>query len=220
MNRITNPLYHLLMQAENYPQLLFAEKSLLALDNFITGYVTASNSLSKSDSLQQWYDLFCNFVCESLGETGDRRDVRAVILEHGFDDTTGVDYFYSMLKQFVQSVSEKPAAPMESLSQEVRALRFSPSAVYSLAQREICAHPERYFGIEQHESADTSCYYFSCDKDGKLHCLVYNQTTGILLPAVLEKALDNVPVIDELQDIGRTEPYKVIKYTTQSDLDM
>lgn len=209
-NLCLDHLYQLLLQSERHPQLLFAEKSLLALDNYIAGYLAACSFMPNGDHTQQWYHLFCLYVLRHFGESEDPRDIRAVILAHGYDDTSGVDCFFALLKEFSQSTLAEPVSPSELSPQEVRALRFSAKGVCALAQREICAYPERYFGLDQNKIACTICYDFSCGTDGSMLCLAYDRAKTVVTTASISKKLHNIPVIEALRDRLENEPYNVI----------
>lgn len=206
----TNALYQTLMQMEKYPQLLLAEKSLLALDNYIHGYLSACSNFD-GDTLA-WYHAFCQYVVRHFAEPECRTDIRAIILAHGYDDCSGVDCFITLLKQFAQSQSsDADTAPQPTLApHEVRALRFDLNSVFALAQEEICAHPEKYFGIAPNGADNAICYDFSFDARDGMVCLAYDREKTLVTTSTIQAELKNLPVITTLDSGNEAERYCVL----------
>lgn len=213
MNNLTpNSLYQILMQIESHPQLFFPKKSLLALDNYIGGYLSACANLEPNSGILAWYHSFAEYIVQHFGEPEYRKDVREVILAHGYDDCSGVDCLFALLKQFAkQNVPESDTKPISNLlPREVRALRFDRSGVCALAQKEISEHPERYFGIEKNSARDTISYEFSFESDGGMVCLVYDRKHTFTTISAVREELEDIPAISASNGISDKERYCVL----------
>ena len=102
MKYIPDALFRILKKAENHPQLLVGRKSLAYLSRYIDGYISALADQQLIDLRTHWYAGFWAQVDQTYNPLGRCYDLEHTILDLGYTDETGVDFFYSLLNRFAE----------------------------------------------------------------------------------------------------------------------
>ena len=172
-------LFKILMDLKNRPpQLLLKEKSLNALDNYIHGYLAACNEFNCGAFTIAWYEEFRIYVADRCMEGSSIFDIPSAILHNGYDDCSGVDFFFELLKDFaIAKHSWHPEQKTPPLQPgEIRAFRLDINGMCRLAGSYITEHAEKYFGLpsSRESSGRGIAYAYSLSRDQIMACIVYN----------------------------------------------
>lgn len=190
-----NPLLKILLFTAKRPELLTGEKSLLALDSFIAGYLMACGDYDFGQDILLWYRSFSDYVTCHFSEAPGTQTVKTMIRAHGYDDKSGVDCFFDLLKAF----TEKEQMVCQKVSQlapdEVRVLRFDKYGMFALAKKEVRGHLEEYFGLKSEGIDGTVTYEFWLALDNTFTCIAHN---GKVDHETLKAQVEKIPVCSSM----------------------
>ena len=200
MEKLENdPLYQLLFSIKDQPWVFLGEKSLRALDNYVTGYLNACSALDPDCFTIRWYNAFFQNVCDAYRFDKEMYTIFGIIRDRGYGDADGLQVFFELLEAFAKEKYHlKNAAQPQSLQQgEVRAFRLDQARTVDFAGKYVQEHSEELFGISGSEGIDA--YAFSLSLDNTLTCMVYRGFS----PDLLSKT-DRLPVFSVNDQIKYT----------------
>lgn len=168
-----DPLYQLLFSIKDQPWVFLGQKSIWALDHYITGYLNACAAFDPECFTIRWHDTFYHYVCDVYHIYKKDYTVFGIIRERGYGDADGLQVYFELLENFAKEKynvksTEKPQ-PLQN--GEVRAFRLDRSGMADFAGKYIKEHSEELFGIP--DPGDDGAYVFDLSLDDTLTCRVY-----------------------------------------------
>ncbi len=198
-------LFQLLLRAKERPELLLGVKSLVALENYINGYLYACED---GCFTARWYQAFCDFVAELHGVRDAFFCLSTVIRSAGYDDFDGSDYFMTLLERFAAecgAVTEvRPVCLQEG---EVRVFRVDVQRATGFMSEYVREHCEEMFGVPSCNESYT--WVFKWERDHTLTCALCSDPV-----AVAKLAPDNGELVEEIKKLPVFQSTEKIKYTT------
>ncbi len=117
-------LYKRLTDIRKHPGMWLNGKSLTALDYYIRGFYDAYITLNADKTY--WISEFFQYVCD-VCVNGNPYGPLNAILECGYDDESGFDYYYELLDKYIKSHA---VVSDEEIPEEVLQLKNELRMVY------------------------------------------------------------------------------------------
>lgn len=196
-------LYQLLVSIKDRPWVFLGEKSLLALDNYITGYLNACSVLDPECFTIHWHDVFYRYVCDKYHVYKEKNTVFGVIRDCGYSDCEGLLIYFKLLGNFAEEKCNVKYATQPQLLQhgEVRAFRLDQTKMVDFVGKYVSEHSEDFFGVSS--SGENCAYGYSLSLDNILTCVVFGDSSRLKYP-------ENLPQINQLPIFSIND---LIRYT-------
>lgn len=192
MERLENDrLYQLLFSIRDRPWVFLGQRSLWALDNYITGYLNACSAFDPECFTIRWHDAFYRYVCDVYHIYIENYTVFGIIRKCGYSDSDGLQMYFKLLENFTKEKCnvEHTAQPQPLQHGEVRAFRLDQSRTVNLAVKYIMEHSEDFFGIPS--PGENGAYVNSLSHDNILTCMVCGDSSCMKKP-------EDLPQINQL----------------------
>lgn len=154
MDNIWNcPLFNTLIKIKDRCALLTGKKSLLALENYINGYLDACRENDPSSYALIWYQNFSAYLSQICKVDYEKFNISSAISALGYDDKSGVDFFMKTLIRFSETYEgtcSNSSSKIED-SNIVRIFFIDKQRATELIGEVIHGNCEKFFGKTAHE---------------------------------------------------------------------
>ena len=200
-------LFRLLRKIQRRPELLLGEKSIVALESFISGYLYACKGDCDSHF---WYEQFLEYVAKRCGIKEPIFRLSEVFKNGGYTDSAAVDYFMELLEQFAKSTDgfNAPHADPTGLSDgEIRVFRVDQSMATSFISDTVQSRARELFGVPC--ITEQQVLLFQWETDGTLTCALCSDVNCV--QKLSSSAGSMPPILQEMKVHGATDK---ITFTT------
>lgn len=134
MKYAPDSLYQTLAAARKKPELLVERRNLSLLQCFINGYLCSMEDNQLRNEEMNWYDAFVSYANDRYNPSGYNHNLEHIILAQGYNQETGVDFFFQILSDFAQQYMMPSCIHEENFRvyREIHCTRLSVSAISSL----------------------------------------------------------------------------------------
>lgn len=198
------PLFNIVMEIRKFPGVWLMAASLRALEQFINGYI-----VGKYDRgfCPKWFTEFQQYVVDICVNGNGCYGIANAIFECGYDDKSGLKYFYQLLDDFLkerQIEEYKKIKPLEE--KEVRILSIGKKAILEIVDNYIGEHRDEIFDLPAENSLISNRQLYATYFDEK-ECYAWAVGPMGYGENFLEKVFLNVPMVESL---FQKHPYHVI----------
>ncbi len=206
----SDKLFRTLHEVRQRPGLLTGKNSLIAIENYINGYVDACRDLDKNSFTVRWVGAFYDYVAQVCGVKDAFFSLSHAVEEMGYDDTTGAEFLMDLLERFAKSYEnlwDPELSSKEVRRGEIRVFRLDKEMAMSLTGTYIQEHREDLFGVP----SDTEGY--TCvslwDKEQGVTCALCPDTES-----VVRISQEGTEVANQIKNLPVYSAGEKIRYST------
>lgn len=201
-------LYQILLKTESHPEMLIGVKDIHRLQSFLDGYCCAVLHSDGSDSTIGWLRAFVQYVNQRFNPERATWNLAKLIINQGYNEQNGVDFFYELLHQFASAFTSTHYAMDSAILSENHILYMclDSSAICDLIHNQIVSsrlHKEQteYIWAEDFRTITVLSYNTSTTKSDAFMSKRNNLLSG------------NLEVCNHI--VGNQIPFQIVALTDE-----
>ena len=206
---ISDKLFRMLYQAKHHPELLVGRKSLIALENYISGYVDACRQYDPESFTVRWYEAFCDYIAQVCGINSKYFSVSRAVESAGYNDFDGLSFFMELFEKFFKEHCDNMQEQEiwgSIKNGEIRAFRLDKTCVMDWFSKYVHEHCTELFGVSS--GTERYTWHYSWNLEQILTCTLCGNDQDVV--AISQ---DNTEVANKIKLLPVFSAGEKVKYT-------